>query len=378
MKKTLVFGATIKLSLEQQNGIMKKVFAQTRVFESAFDVYTWGFGDNEILYIHSGEVTVVDHFQSKAERRIKYFNALTCFVLDKQADAFYFRYASCDFFLLNALRLFKKNDILSVIEIPTYPNKAEFQDSMKKRLIYLLDSMLRNRMKKYVSRIVLFVENPKELFGIPCINTRNGIDSSVLCAVHSTPTDTLNMIAVASMLPHHGLDRMIEGLNRYYSQNSDAQAIVFHVVGDGPKLKEYQDLVKLYGMDEHIKFYGQKTGNALDDLFENMDIAVGSLGFHRNGLTQASTLKNPEYAVRGLPIVYSTPEVFLKDAPYALELPADDSPVDMEEVLHFWSRMQTIDNIHEEIRKDAVTKCDMSITMAPVVKYMQDNVRKMD
>lgn len=69
MKKILVFGATIRLSLEKQTGIMKKVFAQAKAFESCFDVYTWGFGKNEIIYVHNGNATVVDHFKNNRERR---------------------------------------------------------------------------------------------------------------------------------------------------------------------------------------------------------------------------------------------------------------------------------------------------------------------
>ncbi len=373
MKKVLVFGATIQLSLEKQTGIIKKVLSQAKVFESAFDVYTWGFGENEILYIHDGKLTVVDHFKNKAERRSKYFTAITRFALENRAEAFYFRYASADFYLLNMLNKFRKRGILSVIEIPSYPYKGEFMHGIKKRLIYLLDSMLRGRLKKYVSRVVIFVENPKSVYGIPCINTMNGIDTSDTAAVHSDPGDTLNLIAVASMLPHHGFDRMIEGLNQYYSRQNDARPIVFHVVGNGPELKEYRSLTKKYGLENRIKFYGQKSGKELDEVFGKADMAVGSLGLHRIGLTEGSTLKNREYAVRGLPIVYSTYEQFLKDSPYALELPANDAPVDTEKIIEFWDRMKAIDNLHEKIRNDAVSRCDMKITMAPVVRYLQNS-----
>ena len=110
MKKTLIFAATIKLSLEKQTGIMKKVFAQARTFEAEFDVYTWGFGENEILYVHNGEVTVVDTFKNKAERRAKYFRSVKAFTIQKKASAFYFRYASTDFYLLNILKAFSKNN----------------------------------------------------------------------------------------------------------------------------------------------------------------------------------------------------------------------------------------------------------------------------
>lgn len=375
MKKILVFGATIRLSLEKQNGIIKKVFAQAKAFESCFDVYTWGFGENQIIYVHNGKVTVVDQFKNNLERRIKYFKALTRFVHEKNAAAVYFRYATADFYLLKALRKFKKLGVLSVIEIPSYPYKGEFMHGLKKRMIYLLDSLLRGKLKKYVSRIVIFVENPKSVYGISCINTMNGIDTAESTAVQSEPGDTLNMIAVASMLPHHGFDRMIEGMHRYYSEHSDDEKIIFHIVGSGPELNVYKQVVEKYKLCDRVIFYGQKTGRELDDVFEKADIAVGSLGLHRIGLTEGSTLKNREYAVRGLPIVYSTYELFLKDSPYALELASDDSPANIERILDFWNRMKGVDKLHDIIRKDAVSRCDMKVTMAPVVEYLQNNIK---
>ena len=80
--------------------------------------------------------------------------------------------------------------------------------------------------------------------------------------------------------------------------------------------------------------------------------------------------------MRGLPIVYSTYELFLKGSPYALELAGDDSPADIERVLDFWNRMKSIDNLHDIIRNDAVSKCDMKVTMAPVVKYIKNTIEQ--
>lgn len=370
MKKILIFGATIKLSLDKQNGIIKKVFAQSKVFETAFDVYTWGFSDHEILYVHNGEIHVVAEFNNKMERRSLYFKNITEFAITQRAVAFYFRYASTDIFLLRTLRALKKNGILSVIEIPTYPYVGEFKDSIKKRLIYFLDSMLRGFLRKYVSKIVIFVENPKLIYGIDCIYTMNGIDCASISISRSTPSEAISLIAVASMLPHHGFDRLIEGMHQYYESGTIKTVVDFLVVGDGPELGKYQSLCDKYMLAEHISFLGQKSGAELDELFHKANIAVGSLGLHRIGLTEGSTLKNREYAVRGLPIVYSMYDLFLKDSQFALQLPSDDSPVDIRKIIDFWNIVQITEDLHKIIRNKAVLKCDMSITMEPVVKYL--------
>ena len=38
--------------------------------------------------------------------------------------------------------------------------------------------------------------------------------------------------------------------------------------------------------------------------------------------------------------------------------------------------MKSIDNLHDIIRNDAVSKCDMKVTMAPVVKYIKNTIEQ--
>ena len=139
---------------------------------------------------------------------------------------------------------------------------------------------------------------------------------------------------------------------------------------------KYKALCEKHDLGEYVIFHGQKTGADLDEVFQNSDIAVGSLGLHRIGLTEGSTLKNREYAVRGLPIVYATYELFLKDSEYALEVPADDTPVNVRDVIAFWNKVRCINDLHAFIRNDAVQKCDMRVTMKPILDYINSKTEK--
>ena len=48
-----------------------------------------------------------------------------------------------------------------------------------------------------------------------------------------------------------------------------------------------------------------QTGEELNELFNRADFAIGSLGRHRSGIYNIKTLKNREYAARGLAFMYS-------------------------------------------------------------------------
>ena len=63
---------------------------------------------------------------------------------------------------------------------------------------------------------------------------------------------------------------------------------------------------------------------------------MGSLGRHRSGIESIKTLKNREYAARGLGFFYSETDEDFDNAPYVLKIPADESPVDVNALESFY------------------------------------------
>ena len=76
-------------------------------------------------------------------------------------------------------------------------------------------------------------------------------------------------------------------------------------------------------------------GKELDDIFNQCQFAIGSLGRHRSGITIIKTLKNREYATRGIPFIYSEQDPDFDNQPYILKAPADESPIDVQCILNF-------------------------------------------
>ena len=69
-----------------------------------------------------------------------------------------------------------------------------------------------------------------------------------------------------------------------------------------------------------------RHGEELDELFEQADMGIGSLARHRSGITHIKTLKNREYAARGLPFIYSEMDSDFEGKPYILKAKADGKP----------------------------------------------------
>lgn len=67
----------------------------------------------------------------------------------------------------------------------------------------------------------------------------------------------------------------------------------------------FHELITHYHIEKQVIFHGQKMGKELDELFDLADFAIGSLARHRSHIDKIKTLKNREYAARGIPFIYS-------------------------------------------------------------------------
>jgi glycosyltransferase involved in cell wall biosynthesis len=152
------------------------------------------------------------------------------------------------------------------------------------------------------------------------------------------------LIGVAEVHPWHGFDRLIKGLGEYYRQqpvaNSNKPDVFFHVVGGVSEsmMHDFQTIIHEYNIEQYVVFHGKLFGDELTAVFNQCQFAIGSLARHRSGITRIKTLKNREYAARGIPFIYSEEDSDFDQQPYVLKAPADDSPVEICQILDFLNR----------------------------------------
>ncbi len=182
------------------------------------------------------------------------------------------------------------------------------------------------------------------------------------CAGH------LHLLCVANVSRWHGLDRLLRGLATY----NETPKVTLHIAGDGAELPHLQKLAGDLGITGRVIFHGFTTGEALDALFDQCHIAVGSLGIHRKGLTQTSELKGREYCARGIPyiIACSDPD-FPPDFPYILHLPADESPINIEQILAFAREVYTDPDHPAKMRRYAEEHLDWSVKMKKLKNFLE-------
>ncbi len=329
---------------EAYNGISKKIFNQVDgLKQCGIDIKLSYLNiENHVHYRMVDDLEIENYGKNifgKIKKRICY-KSLLKYVETEKIELIYIRYVhNANPFLINFLKSVKRLRIKIVMEIPTFPYDHEYKGlPLSFQINLLFDKCFRLRLIKYIDRIVTFSDH-KQIWGCPTIQISNGINfSQIKLKKENLYSTQLNLIGVASIRRWHGYDRLINGLIDYYKQANPPVLIYFHIIGEGicEIINDLKKLTNANGLDKYIIFYGPKYGNELDDLFELANIGVGSLARHRSSITNIKTLKNREYAARGLPFIYSEFDDDFENKPYIYKVPADESPIDINKIIEFY------------------------------------------
>ena len=327
---------------DPSNGISKKISYQVNALKQC---------GNEVHLCYMDEVgtkkRMIDEnvianygsgFLSKILKRIN-FSAISRYVKDNHINIVYIRSNhNANPFTIRMVKQMKKYGAKVVMEIPTYPYDSEYEAQGMSKQIFQ-DRLFRNHLAKQLEAIVTFSDY-EQIFGQRTIRISNGIDFDSV-KMKNTINDTskeLNLIGVAEIHEWHGFDRLVKGLADYYSKSQN-YIVRFHVVGyffSAEIENEFKKIVIDNHMEDFVILYGKKHGKELDCLFEKCDFGIGSLGRHRVGIDKIKTLKNREYAARGIPFIYSETDSDFDTRPYVLKAPADETPIDINNIASFY------------------------------------------
>lgn len=367
MKKVLFL---IFHGFDPNNGISKKISYQVDAFKKCgMNVHLCYMDEKDTKKrIIDGNV-IADYGNGLLSKILKRtdFSAISNYVKKNQIDLVYIRSNhNANLFTINMVKKMKAYGAKVVMEIPTYPYDIEYKAQGISRQIFQ-DKIFRNQLAKYLDAIVTFSDFDK-IFGQRTIKISNGIDFDSV-KMKTTINDTskeLNLIGVAEIHEWHGFDRIVRGLADYYSKPQD-YLVEFHVIGyffSKEIEDEFRKIISDNHMENYVILYGKKHGTELDNLFDKCDFGIGSLGRHRVGIDKIKTLKNREYAARGIPFIYSETDSDFDPKPYVLKAPADESPIEIQRIIDFYKR-NTMSPI--EIR-ESITDLSWKKQMELVIK----------
>jgi hypothetical protein len=206
---------------------------------------------------------------------------------------------------------------------------------------------------------------------IPSITIPNGILVDRVNFTGFNPFDGKNLHLVTIMsspYPWNGLDRIISSINRY----SGSVNIRLHLIGRIAK-----NDIKPFGLDfSKVTFHGYQTGDALDCLMHEMNLALSPLALYRVGMIEASTLIIREYTARGIPFVvaYKDPDLHQDDEYFRfyMESENEDKSIDVDKIIDFAAQVSRKGRILSDyMRNYAYQHMDWSSKMSRYLDFVK-------
>lgn len=363
---------------DPNNGISKKITYQINALnECGVHTHLCYMDEKGNKKRMVGNQVIADYghgLKSKILKRTEFGSIVNYAIKEKISFVYIRSNHNANPFTIHMVKRMKEAGMKVVMEIPTYPYDAEYLSQRMGKQIFQ-DRIFRNHLAKELDAIVTF-SSFTEIFGKKTIRISNGIDFNSIKIKSSSRTDlsTLNLIGVAEIHPWHGFDRVIKGLAEYYSQPHNI-IVKFHIVGyfffDNDEIT-YKKMISNYHLEPYIILHGKKHGEELDKIFDTCDFGIGSLGRHRVGIDKIKTLKNREYAARGIPFIYSEIDEDFDEKEYVLKAPADETAIDINHIISFY---QNITLSPTDIRA-SIEHLSWNNQMKKVVNTVYDNYKE--
>lgn len=357
------------IDMEKPTGIQKKILCQLKVFNKKNNRC-------ELYYIESEKKSKFRFFLGKIPILGSKFNKWK-FNLDiTKLDYLYIRRPSVfDSSFIKFLKKIKQSNmrVKIIVEIPTYPYDSEYGSSVVGKFYLAVDKLYRRKLKNVVDRfaVVAWTGEGNDIWGVPVIPIYNGIDLDIVKKKKCYAHKEVNLLCIAYFSPWHGYEKFIEALYRYYEEKTDVD-IMIHMVGIGPELSKYQEMVDKYNLQDYIIFYGE-LNEGIDEIYEKVDIGVCSIGSNLFGVKLNSQLKSREYLAKGLPIISAGDIDILQGIEFPFEYKVDPSqPIDLKSIIHVYQNTYAIDpQVNtDKIRVFAEKTCSWSSTMSTLLEYL--------
>lgn len=325
------------LESKETEGIFKKVCAES-------DAVGKAVGSCELV-TRSGKKAVIKSFNCM-ERTLSDEDFLTYIrnrFEKKDVQLAYIRHMIPSPEFIKALKVAKRNRIKVYYEIPTYPYFGEqFNTSIRKHRAIVkitLDILFWPLIYKYIDKLVVIKSNSTVKMFSKMAEITNGVQTSnIKSKDYSKFTDNkvFRMVAVGTLYPYHGYDRILKGL-RQCNEIVDDSIIEFHVVGQSQTIDDLHQMADSMGL-KHTIFHGIKTTEELNDLYDSFDVGLGCLALHRRNADIDTTLKTIEYYCRGVPVVTSG-KVPFSQKEYTFVVPDDESPIDIDSIFDYYKAL---------------------------------------
>lgn len=167
----------------------------------------------------------------------------------------------------------------------------------------------------------------------------------------------------------HGTDKLMKGLSQYKGP------LNIYITFIGYYLADDVTLCHQLGLENRVRFLDPLSSDSLDRELDKHHISIGTLAVHRKNLKEASPLKVRDSLMRGFPNIIGYHDPDLSGAAsleeFILQLPADENPVDFNEVERFATKVLNMDNYPSTIARRAKPFIDFNSKALQTVDFIK-------
>lgn len=203
----------------------------------------------------------------------------------------------------------------------------------------------------------------------PSLVMANGIRTDEIPFTGFRPFDgkTLELVfAATDFTPWQGLERLMEGMLRHQGP----EVVRLHLAG---KLFPHQEklIARLAASPHRVVAHGVLRGESLETLYRAANLGIGSLGLYVKRMEEACALKTRDYCARGLPFIYGYRDPDIKlNAPFALRVPNEPAPVDLQRVMAFARCVSSTEGLARHQRTYAEKHLEWSAKLALMYDFV--------
>jgi hypothetical protein len=339
--KKLLYLTTV--NKDNDPGVYKKIRQQAECFSR------FGYTVSLVYYsqgeFYCNDVPIAGYKKNLINNlieRILYPAALQKIIKSFRFDVIYVRKSFINRGFLNSISEARRNGTCCILEIPTFPYEKEIRGLIK-QMLYQYERYCSKRAKNSIDLIVYCGDWFGSIWGCNTICISNGFD------VNSVPinngryltldqkqcVESISFVFIANISPWHGLERMLKSLFEYSSIVSGLD-VYLNIVGEGESISEIKQIVQDLAIGRWVTFHGILDDDGIKAVVEKSDIAVGSLGMFKSGITKASTLKAREYAARGLPFILGYEDPAFMSANFVYLVKNDETIFSLSEIIKWW------------------------------------------
>ncbi len=374
MKKRILYLTTWDYANSATDGVCCKIDSEIKTFiDAGLHVDKIYLLNKDIHFLKDGLDRIIGH-TGKYKKIVAYMNMYKC-IKNAKYDWIYNRYGMFDPFYIRVLKRLNKNGARILIEVPTYPYKWERNKGLLNWILFFLDSICLGSASKYIDRVLTY-SNDKTIWNVPTINIINGINVGLYRqkGMNKAHDKQINLVAIALMQPSHGYERIIKGISEYYKLSKGRYEVFLHLIGDGPELSFYKNIVIDNSLEKYVFFHGRMDQEQIADFIDGMDLGVCALAGYKKNVFLTSELKSREYIVRGIPFVYAC-DMDIEDkldGDMAIKFENNDSVIDINRIVEFYEEIKdSYQRISNKMHALACDRLDMSHTMKPVIDYIE-------